>query len=101
MSATPLRAGAGMCRVPLPHHASAPHRVSLATLPVRSGVRNDGEKITIRVAEPDDLGVPGMTTTPASLREARERSRDSCQQPAQATSHGLRAGHGAAWNPAE
>src|SRR5947207_11672103 len=99
-----------MCRVPLPYHASAPHRVSLATLPVRSGVRNDGEKITIRVAEPDDLGAPGMTTTPASVREARERPRDwprirngdpirvarrvndSCQPPALATSPGLAMG---------
>src|SRR5437868_12552200 len=70
MSATPLRAGAGMCRVPLPYHASAPHRFSLATLPVRSGVRNDGEKITIRVAEPDDLGAPRMTTTPDRDRKS-------------------------------
>src|SRR2546429_9095647 len=88
MAATPLRAGAGMCTVPLPYHASAPHRFSLATLPVRSGVRNDGEKITIRVAEPDDLGAPRMTTTPASVREARER----CQPPARAASTGLATG---------
>ena len=99
-----------MCTVPLPYHASAPHRFSLATLPVRSGVRNDGEKITIRVAEPDDLGAPRMTTTPAPcgrpgntpvtgresgtatpIRVAR-RVNDSCQPPARATSPGLAMG---------
>ena len=76
MSATPLRAGAGMCRVPLPYHASAPHRVSLATLPLRSGVRNDGEKITIRVARASRPRRPTDDDHAGSVREAREHSRD-------------------------
>jgi hypothetical protein len=44
-----------MRRALLRPHVSGPNRFSLATPPARSGVLHDGEKITIRVAEPDDL----------------------------------------------
>lgn len=48
-----------MRRALLRNHASGPSRFSLATPPARSGVLHDGEKITIRVAEPDDLRARG------------------------------------------